>query len=172
MTQNTSLQYAVSDKIVHPHYGAGTITGVEQLDLIAGYERYYVIDMFEKQLTVRVPVRKVDELGIRKVMSSEILDRVLNTLRDIPDPLPEEYKTRQSEVRKRLQAGQPLETAAVVRDLFWHGQLDHLTKTDVVLLDQGRNLLAVEMALASDSDIAVVHQRIDAALASQSHRLQ
>lgn len=159
-----SLPYAVNDKVVHPKHGAGEITGVEQLDLIQGFRHYYVINIFGKELTVRIPVRKADELGLRPIMSAEVMNQVLNTLRALPNALPEDYKERQNLVRKRLKTGEPQELAAVVRDLFWHGELAHLTKVDKDLLADARETLVEEMACAMELKPIEVATRIDAAL--------
>ena len=58
------MQLSVGDKVVYPRHGVGQITGREQLDLVEGFEHYYVIEILGKSLTVRIPVRKMEELGI------------------------------------------------------------------------------------------------------------
>ncbi|MDX1521772.1 MAG: CarD family transcriptional regulator, partial [Anaerolineae bacterium] len=78
------MEFAVGDQVVHPKHGAGEIVGVEQLELVEGFENYYVIEMEEKRLTVRVPFRKMEALNIRPVMSPSRLQKVLNTLHDAP----------------------------------------------------------------------------------------
>lgn len=164
MQDSNGTEFAVSDKVVHPQHGAGQITGVEHQELMAGFKHYYVIDIHDKDLTVRVPVRKADELGIRRIMSSTELAEALNILRGLPQLLPDDYKKRQAQVQKRLLTSSPLRLAEVIRDLFWHGELDHLTKTDERLLKEGRDKLAAEMAFAIDSDLSGIMERIDAAL--------
>jgi CarD family transcriptional regulator len=161
-----STQFAVDEKIVHPHHGTGQITGVEDLELLAGYRHYYVIDFPAQSLTVRVPVRKAGELGLRPVMAAAEIAEVFNTLRRPPGPLPEDYKERHAQVREQLKSSDPQTVAAVVRDLHWHGRLDHLTRIDEELLSEGRDILAGEIAFATAADLAETQLRIDAALAT------
>ena len=159
------MQFSVGQKVIHPRYGVGRIINVEHQELVEGFKHYYVIKIPDKRLTVRVPMRKTDELGVRPVMSRAKLARVLDTLRSMPRQLPEDSKERQTRIREKLRTGRPIQIAKAVRDLTWHKRLAHFTKPDSDLLSRGRELLAAEIALVTDSEVADVNKTIDAALA-------
>ena len=158
------MKFSVGDKVVHPGRGCGQITGLERLDLVEGFERYYVIKFPDKGLTVHVPVRKVEELGVRPVMSRAELARVLDTLRTRPRSLSEDFRERESRIRERLESGRSLWIAEIVRDLTWHKRHAPLTRADKELLARGRGFLSAEIALASGTDIHDAKRTIDAAL--------
>jgi CarD family transcriptional regulator len=158
------MELSVGDKVVYPRHGVGRITAMESLDLVEGFERYYVIEIPDKSLTVRVPVRKMEELGLRPVMSRAKLAHVLEALRAAPHQLSEDYKKRQAGVRERLETGAPMRIAEVVRDLTWHERRAHLTRADSDLLARGREVLSAEMALVTGTEVAYAKQMIDAAL--------
>jgi CarD family transcriptional regulator len=160
------MELSVGDEVVYPRHGVGRITGMERLDLVEGFERYYVIEIPDKGLTVRVPVRKMDELGLRPVMSRSKLARVLEALRAAPRLLSEDYKQRQAGVRERLETGAPLRIAEVVRDLTWHERRAHLTRADSDLLAWGREFLSAEMALVTGTEVTDARQMIDSALSA------
>ena len=64
-----------------------------------------------------------------------------------------------------------MQLARVVRDLTWHRERAHLTKTDSDYLKQGRDLLAAEMALVSgDTVYHDVQHTLDDTLARASVR--
>jgi CarD family transcriptional regulator len=158
------MELSVGDKVVYPRHGVGRITAMESLNLVEGFERYYVIEIPDKSLTVRVPVRKMEELGLRPVMSRAKLAHVLEALRAAPHQLSEDYKKRQAGVRERLETGAPMRIAEVVRDLTWHERRAHLTRADSDLLARGREVLSAEMALVTGTEVAYAKQMIDAAL--------
>lgn len=158
------MEFSIGDKVVHPIHGAGQITGVEHRELVEGFSHYYVLDISGKGLTMYIPMRKVDELGVRPVMSRAEFARVLDTLSSTPRELPEDHKERQKQILEKLKTGCPIQVAEAVRDLTEHQRVDHLTRADSRLLDQGRELLAVEMALVADIELADVNEMINAAL--------
>lgn len=158
------MQFSIGDKVVHPMHGAGRITGVEHQELVEGFRHYYVVEIAGKGLTVFVPMRKADALGIRPAMCPAELTRVLDTLGSTPQELPGDHRQRQKGILEKLKTGCPIQVAEAVRDLTWHKQRDHLTRADSQLLNRGRDLLAAEMALVADTAVDDANGVIDAAL--------
>jgi RNA polymerase-interacting CarD/CdnL/TRCF family regulator len=60
------MQYAIGDTVVHPHIGAGTIIDTRHQELMDGFEHYYVIEIPTRDSTVFIPMRKMDEVGVRR----------------------------------------------------------------------------------------------------------
>jgi CarD family transcriptional regulator len=160
------MQLIVGDEVVYPQRGVGRITGIESLDLVEGFERYFVIEFPDQGLTVRVPVRMMAELGVRPVMSHAKLASVLETLSAAPHPLPEDYRKRQEGVREKLDTGRATRLAEIVRDLTWREHHAHLTRVDTRLLSEGREHLSAEIASAANLEIDLAKRQIDEALAA------
>jgi CarD family transcriptional regulator len=144
------MEYSVGDKVMYPSRGVGIVTGVEQRELVDGFRQYYVIQIPSGGLTMHVPMEKMDDLGVRPVVSLSRLDLV---------------KERQEGIHEKLRSGRAIQIAEGVRDLSWHEQRAYLTKKDKHQLAEGREFLADEIALATDSEVTDVHEVIEAALA-------
>jgi CarD family transcriptional regulator len=157
------VRLSVGDSVVFPKRGIGQITGLESLDLVEGFERYYVIEIPDG-LTVRIPVRKAAELGVRLVMSRAKLAHVLTELRSSPRPLSEDHRERQDSVRETLATGAPIRIARIVRDLTWHERRAHLTQADTHLLARGRDFLSAEIAVVTGTEVVDARQAINDAL--------
>jgi len=158
------MTFSIGDKVMHPSFGAGQITGEEHRELVNGFKHYYVIEMAGTRATAYVPVHKMDELSVRLAMSPAELIQVLGTLQSVPSMLPNDHKKRQEGVQEKLETGLPVPRAEAVRDLTWHRKRRHLTPKDQTLLNRGRELLANEMAWATDADVMEVHEMIDGTL--------
>lgn len=158
------MQYSIGDKVMHTKIGAGQISGVEHRELVKGFEHYYVIKILSTGATVYVPMHKMEELGVRPVMSGAKLAQVLATLGGVPRQLSKDFKERQERIRQKLGTGGVIPIAEAVRDLSWRRQHANLTKRDEDLLNRGRELLATEMAVATDTPVTHAHEAIDAAL--------
>jgi predicted dithiol-disulfide oxidoreductase (DUF899 family) len=85
-------------------------------------------------------------------------------LRGTPSELSTDYKQRQMLVQEQLLTRRPIQVAEAVRDLTWHRIRKRLTQKDETLLNQGRELLASEMALATDTQIIDAEQTIETVL--------
>jgi CarD family transcriptional regulator len=158
------MGFSVGDKVMHPSFGAGQITGEEHRELVDGFKHYYVITVVGGRSTAYIPIRKMDELGVRLVMSSGKLAQVLGTLQSVPSRLSNEYRERQERVQEKLETGLPVLVAETIRDLTWRKKRRHLTNRDEALLKRGRERLAAEMALATDAEVYEVHEMIDGTL--------
>jgi CarD family transcriptional regulator len=158
------MQFSVGDKVIHPQYGPGQITGIEGQEPSDGERRYYVIEIPRKGLTVHTPVGKADALGIRPAMSPSRSRRIVNMLRGRAHALPEDYRERQEQISTRLETGQVVQVASVVRDLSWRQKRGHLTKKDSDLLRHGLDLLASEMALVSGDTVSEARELIGSTL--------
>jgi len=161
------MDYTIGQRIIHPAHGVGQITAIQREELVTGYQRYYVIRFANKQLLVRIPFKRVPDLGLRRIMSKEKAQQVLNVLRALPRQLPSDHKKRQQQVQDLIFSGYPLKIAQAVRELTWHRRRKkRLLLEERRLLDEGRNLLVQEMALALDDPDGKVSQAVDAALAT------
>jgi CarD family transcriptional regulator len=158
------MEFSIGDKVVHPRHGFGRIVDIKSLDIVEGFERYYVIEIHDQGLTVNVPVRQIDFLGVRPVMSRAKMARVLATLRSRPSQLSEDYKERQALIKEKLETGGPLRIAEILRDLTWLERSARLTAADSALLARGRDFLAAEIAVVTGTEVASAKQAIDTAL--------
>jgi CarD family transcriptional regulator len=124
-----------------------------------------VIEIPTRGSTVFIPMRKMEEVGVRPAMSPSKVERVISILASEPRTLPKAYKKRHAQLEEKLATGKSTQIAEVIRDLSWREELDYLTKIDARLLDQGRKFLSGELAVAMDTELDEANEMIDKALA-------
>ena len=157
--------YQVGDKVVHPVYGAGIITGIAQKSIAGDLHRYYVIDPMTYDMQIMVPVERIKDVGLRKVLKRSGIARVLRVLRRAPDELSGDHKERQELATEKLQSTNLIEIAEVMRNLSWQQQRKgHLGSKDTRLLERARDLLAGELADVEGLGIEDALARIETAL--------
>lgn len=133
------------DRVVHPNHGAGVVKKLEDADQSDQAEQYYVIELYANRLTMLVPVRSADMLGLR-MADGDMVDEALQVLAQNPCDLPSEFKSRQKELMDKLRSGDTRLIAEVCRDLFHRSRAGQLTSTDSRVLEQARNFVATELA--------------------------
>ncbi|MBX3053028.1 MAG: hypothetical protein KF753_16215 [Caldilineaceae bacterium] len=159
------MDFSIGQDVVHPAHGPGTIVDIEEKELVEGYHRFYVIKFVRNRLTVRVPLRRIEDIGVRKVMSKERCQGVLNILRALPEQLHSDFKSRRHRVDELLHSGRPRQIAVAVRDLTWRKFEKHLTKADTEQLSKGREMLATEVAMSYNKEVHEADKTIREAVA-------
>jgi CarD family transcriptional regulator len=161
LKRKKKTRFSVGEKVMHPKYGPGRVTGVEHRELVEGFEHYYVIEMLMNSATLYLPMGEVEELGVRPVMSWAKLTRVLATLHDVPRRLSKDFRERQERVRAKLASAHPIKLAEVIRDLTDRRRQSYLTKVDKDLLRRGQELLAAEIAAVTGTKVLDAHVTIN-----------
>jgi len=70
------------NSIIYPHYGAGKVVETETVEVDGEEQEYYVVDIYLRDLTVRVPKDQEDEGNIRSLVDEDTLIEELERVRD------------------------------------------------------------------------------------------
>lgn len=152
--------YAVGDKVVHPGYGPGVITAVEERQVIGDAKRYYVIEMLAGGGTLMTPVEQADKVGLRLAINDASMARLRKSLTKSPGNLPSDFRVRQVEVEERLKGADTFAVAKVIRDLACYDQIHGLTRRDTQLMERAEQTLASELALVEDIEVKAAREWI------------
>ncbi|MEA3406886.1 MAG: CarD family transcriptional regulator [Chloroflexota bacterium] len=148
--------YAVGSKVVHPYHGAGTIVRIQEKSIGDSTNFYYVIDTVPspREMRLMVPVDDAERVGLRRVGEASRLREMLSVLTKHPseDEVETDFRARKATMTERLRSGQFAEVVKVVRELFAMSMHRSLGTTDRRFLEQGKEMLAGELALAANID--------------------
>lgn len=161
------MTFQPDDHVVYPGYGAGTIVGIEDKVFVGTTTRYYMLKMVADEGEFMVPVDGAESLGIRPVLQSKV---ILKILQSKPSELPEDYKERQAEVMRELATSDAAQMSQAARNLAWYAGFRQLTGRDVQLYEELQTLLASELALALDVDLEEARNRLTEILAAVTEK--
>ena len=92
-----------------------------------------------------VPVDNTDKLGVRHIIAPERIAEVLEVLRQDTEPMNPNWNKRYRENTERMQTGDILEVAAVVRNLVRTDRLKPLSTGEKKLLSTAKQILESEL---------------------------
>jgi CarD family transcriptional regulator len=116
-TMAKDTEYAAGDYVVYPTHGVGRVMGVQKQE-IAGDKLELIIIKFDKdRMTLRVPVAKANNSGLRKLSSRKLMDTALQTLKGRSRAKRTMWSRRAQEYEAKINSGDPVAIAEVVRDL-------------------------------------------------------
>lgn len=153
--------FNIGDKVVYPNHGAGTIVGIEIKNILGKENKYYIMKLPIGEMKVMVPVDKVEEIGLRNVISSEEADEVLDLLRDGRIKMSHNWNKRFRTNMEKIKSGDIFEVAKVVRNLTIRDNEKGLSTGEKKMLNNSRQILVSELVLAKDMEREEVEELID-----------
>ncbi len=78
-TASKKSEFKANDFVVYPAHGVGKITGIEKQE-VAGHKLELIVINFEKEkMTLRVPVAKVQSVGMRRLANDDVVGQAIKT---------------------------------------------------------------------------------------------
>jgi len=156
--------FKVGDKVVYPMHGAGVIEAIEEKEVLGSKHTYYVMRLPIGDLKVMIPTDNVKEIGIREVISDDMVDEVFEVLRGDRTKMSSNWNKRYRANLDKIRRGDIFEVAEVVRNLSIRDREKGLSSGERKMLDNARQILVSELVLATDSDQESVSAEIEEAL--------
>lgn len=156
-------EYKVGDKVVYAPHGAGVV--VETVYRDDDFGEYLSIRIAQSNMTLMVPAKLADEKGVRPIVAASRAKKLLKSLGDEGDKLPENPQHRTRDGQERTKSGDADVLAGVLRDyaeLYRSGK--KLSATELRTLSNAKSLFAGELALVEDIDLDVAIERVEQAM--------
>ena len=161
------MTFEVGDKAYVPSLGVGIVKEIKLVSSHGPATMMYVIKILENGLTYSVPIDGVGANGIREVIPPSAVEKVYEVLRDKDTPADKQtWNRRYREYMNKIKTGDPLEVAAVLRELARLKAEKTLSFGERKMYDQAHSLIVQELAVAKDVDEQVIKDEIEAIFAS------
>lgn len=112
-----SKKFSKGDFAVYPAHGVGRIIAIESEKIGNTTFECLVIDFDRERLKARVPLHKVDEVGLRKLSSPDMLERAFKTLTVQRRVSRVMWSRRAQEYEAKIHSGDPISLAEVICEL-------------------------------------------------------
>ena len=117
MTKSKKPEFRPNDFVVYPAHGVGKIISIEEQQ-IAGIQLELFVISFEKdKMTLRVPTHKALDIGMRALSAPDVVTKALDTLKGKAKVKRAMWSRRAQEYEQKINSGDLLSIAEVVRDL-------------------------------------------------------
>ncbi|MBQ6389828.1 MAG: CarD family transcriptional regulator [Mogibacterium sp.] len=137
--------FNIGDHIVYPMYGAGIITDIVEKDFLGEMRMYYNVSLPYSRMEASVPVDNCEKLGVRPVIDQARISEVVEVLNGDTEPMNTNWNKRYRENTERMQTGNILEVAAVVRNLVRTDRAKPLSTGEKKLLGTAKQILESEL---------------------------
>ena len=158
-------QFKVGDNAVYPAHGVAEITGIERRDIAGQQKEFYILKILDTEMKLMIPTDGAARAGLRDVISKRDAAKVMRILKDPEVAVTvQPWNKRYREYTEMLSSGSAFEVAKVLRDLHRVKAEKELSFSERRLLEQARQLVVTELALAKKVDVQKVERELDNAL--------
>lgn len=159
------MAFDVGDRVVYPHHGAAIIKKREKRKVNGSTVEYLVLEMAHGELTLRVPVDKADEVGMRPPIGKDEVEDLFELLgkKDVREPA--NWSRRFKNHQEKLKSGDVYQVAEVVRNLALRDQAKGLSAGEKSMFVKARSVLVSELSFALDVSEEDALARVEAQLA-------
>ncbi len=144
------MSFKLGDRVVYPHHGAAIIEKTEVVEFNGEEKEYFVLKTAHDDLTVRVPVDRVDDVGMRPPISLEDVEDLFALLskKDVREPA--NWSRRFKNHQEKLKSGDVYQVAEVVRNLALRDKNKGLSAGEKNMYTKARKVLVSELSFALD----------------------
>ena len=157
-------EFNLGEIVVYPKHGVGEIVKIESMEIASIKTQFYVVKMEQAKLTIRVPLEKQEEVGLRKISSKKIIEEVFEVLKLKPKIRRIMWSRRAQEYDTKIFSGDPIKIGEVVRDLFRKNSQPEQSYSERQMFQVALERLAREVAAVEKTDYFQATEKIETTL--------
>jgi CarD family transcriptional regulator len=156
------MDFAQQEFVVYPRYGVGRVLGVSKKEFAGQTERCLGIQFEEQNLALFIPVHRLEDVRLRKIMSRKMTTQVMSAMKSRARfNTGNSHKERVKRYQEKFNTGDPVEMAEVARDLARLSKRQDLSMEEEGLCRESISLLAREIAISRGTEIPRVRRDIE-----------
>jgi len=158
------LDFEAGDFVVYPAHGVGRVEGIETHS-IAGLEvQLYAITFEKERMTLKVPVPKARNSGLRRLSTKDRIKVALETLQGRSRVRRTMWSRRAQEYEAKINSVDPVSIAEVVRDLYRGADQSDQSYSERQIYQAALERLARELAAVEMIDETKATERLESVL--------
>jgi CarD family transcriptional regulator len=140
------IKLSAGDFVVYPTHGVGKVTSIETQKIGDQEIKLFVISFERDRMTLRVPLHKAKNSGLRKLSTRSVMDTAFATLKSKATIKRAMWSRRALEYAAKINSGDPVSLAEVVRDLHPRSAEKEPSYSERTIYEQARERLTHEVA--------------------------
>ena len=159
------MKYKKGEVVIYPQHGACKVEGTKKMEFFGEKQEYLILTTVINEMTLRVPIDKTDEVGVRPPVSADELEDLVSVLAK-PDPrVPSNWSRRFKNHQEKLKSGDVYQVAEVVRNLAARNRDASLSAAERTMYERARVNLVSEISPALKVSAEDAEIYLDEALA-------
>lgn len=158
------MSFQIGDKVIYPNHGLGVVEKVEEKTILGTTTGFFHLRIISNETTVLVPVANVDNVGLRRAITDEEVERLFNLLGDGKIDNHQNWKGRFKDNSDKMRTGSIYDMADVLKSLTFLSKSKSLSFREKRMLDRAKSLIVSEISEVMCLTAATIEDRVNQAL--------
>ncbi len=158
------MSFQIGDKVIYPNHGLGVVEKVEEKTILGTTTGFFHLRIISNETTVLVPVANVDNVGLRRAITDEEVERLFNLLGDGKIDNHQNWKGRFKDNSDKMRTGSIYDMADVLKSLTFLSKSKSLSFREKRMLDRAKSLIVSEISEVMCMSAAAIEDRVNQAL--------
>jgi CarD family transcriptional regulator len=158
------VSFQIGDKVIYPNHGLGVVEKVEEKTILGTTTGFFHLRIISNETTVLVPVANVDNVGLRRAITDEEVERLFGLLGDGKIDNHQNWKGRFKDNSDKMRTGSIYDMADVLKSLTFLAKSKSLSFREKRMLDRAKSLIVSEISEVMQLTAASVEDRVNQAL--------
>jgi CarD family transcriptional regulator len=159
-----NVTFQLGDKVIYPNHGLGIVERIEEKTILGTTCGFFHLRIVSNDTTVLVPVANVDNVGLRKAITDEEVERLFGLLGDGRIDNHQNWKGRFKDNSDKMRTGSIYDMADVLKSLTFLSKSKSLSFREKRMLDRAKALIISEVSEVMREKALEVESRVDRAL--------
>ncbi len=158
------MSFQIGDKVIYPNHGLGVVEKVEEKTILGTTTGFFHLRIISNETTVLVPVANVDNVGLRRAITDEEVERLFGLLGDGRIDNHQNWKGRFKDNSDKMRTGSIYDMADVLKSLTFLAKSKSLSFREKRMLDRAKSLIVSEISEVMQLTAASIEDRVNQAL--------
>jgi len=156
--------FKIGDKVIYPNHGLGVVEKVEEKTILGTTCGFFHLRILSNETTVLVPVANVDNVGLRRAITDEEVERLFMLLGDGKIDNHQNWKGRFKDNSDKMRTGSIYDMADVLKSLTFLAKSKSLSFREKRMLDRAKALIISEISEVMQTTAAAIEERVNSQL--------
>ena len=158
------MSFSVGDKVIYPNHGLGVVEKVEEKTILGTTCGFFHLRILSNDTTVLVPVANVDNVGLRRAIDDDEVERLFFKLGDGKIDNHANWKGRFKDNSDKMRSGSIADMADVLKSLTFLAKSKSLSFREKRMLDRAKSLIVSEVSEVMRVTPGEIENRVEVAL--------
>jgi CarD family transcriptional regulator, regulator of rRNA transcription len=158
------VSFQVGDKVIYPNHGLGVVEKIEEKTILGTTCGFFHLRILSNETTVLVPVANVDNVGLRRAITDEEVERLFYLIGDGKIENHSNWKGRFKDNSDKMRTGSIYDMADVLKSLTFLSKSKSLSFREKRMLDRAKSLIISEVSEVMRLNVTEIEDRVEKAL--------